>query len=70
MDSGTGFVAVDNSNTNKLTMHMLAAVVSHEREPSGERTRIALEIAKTDVDGSRPLDLKRMSRTTLHLGSM
>jgi hypothetical protein len=33
MESGVEFVAVDNPTANKLTVHILAAVAQHEREP-------------------------------------
>ena len=32
MDAGVEFVAVDNPNANKLTLHILAALAQHERE--------------------------------------
>jgi DNA invertase Pin-like site-specific DNA recombinase len=46
MDAGAEFVAVDNPNANKLTLHILAAVARHEREMIGERTKAALQAAK------------------------
>jgi DNA invertase Pin-like site-specific DNA recombinase len=46
MDAGAEFVAVDNPNANKLTLHILAAVAQHEREMIGERTKAALQAAK------------------------
>lgn len=46
MDSGVEFIAVDNPYANKLTLHILAAVAQHEREMIGERTRVALQVAK------------------------
>ena len=47
MDSGVEFVAVDNPHANKLTLHILAAVAQHEREMISQRTRDALQAAKT-----------------------
>jgi DNA invertase Pin-like site-specific DNA recombinase len=46
MDAGAEFIAVDNPNANKLTLHILAAVAQHEREMIGERTKAALQAAK------------------------
>jgi len=46
MESGVEFVAVDNPNANKLTVHILAAVAQHEREMISERTKAALQAAK------------------------
>jgi DNA invertase Pin-like site-specific DNA recombinase len=37
MESGVGFVAVDNPHANKLTVHILAAAAQHEREIISER---------------------------------
>jgi len=39
-------VAVDNPQSNKLTVHILAAVAQHEREMIWERTKAALAAAK------------------------
>ena len=47
MDLGIEFVAVDNPHANKLTVHILAAVAEHEREMISERTKAALQAAKT-----------------------
>jgi DNA invertase Pin-like site-specific DNA recombinase len=46
LDAGAEFVAVDNPNANKLTLHILAAVAQHEREMIGERTKAALQAAR------------------------
>jgi DNA invertase Pin-like site-specific DNA recombinase len=46
MDSGVEFIAVDNPHANKLTIHILAAVVQHEREIISARTSAALKAAK------------------------
>ncbi len=42
MESGTDFVAVDNPNANRLTIHVLAAVAEDEARRISERTRDAL----------------------------
>jgi DNA invertase Pin-like site-specific DNA recombinase len=47
MESGVEFVAVDNPHATKLTVHILAAVAEHEREMISERTRAALQAAKS-----------------------
>jgi DNA invertase Pin-like site-specific DNA recombinase len=46
MESGVEFVAVDNPNANRLTIHILAAVAQHEREMISQRTKEALQAAK------------------------
>jgi DNA invertase Pin-like site-specific DNA recombinase len=46
MEAGTKFVAVDNPNANKLTIHILAAVAEDERERISARTKAALAAAK------------------------
>jgi DNA invertase Pin-like site-specific DNA recombinase len=46
MESGIEFLAADNPNASKLTIHILAAVAEHEREMISERTRVALAAAK------------------------
>jgi DNA invertase Pin-like site-specific DNA recombinase len=47
MESGVEFIAVDNPHANKLTLHILAAVAEHEREMISERTKGALQAART-----------------------
>ena len=46
MDSGVEFIACDNPNATRLTLHILAAVAEHEREMIVARTRAALQAAK------------------------
>ncbi len=46
MDSGVDFVAADNPNANKLTVHVLAALAAHEAELISARTKAALEAAR------------------------
>jgi DNA invertase Pin-like site-specific DNA recombinase len=61
MDSGVEFIAVDNPHTNKLTVHILAAVAQHEREMIAQRTKDALQAAKARgvVLGNPMLDAVR-----------
>ena len=46
MEAGVDFVAVDNPNANKLTLHILAAMAEYERELISERTKDGLKRAK------------------------
>lgn len=46
MESGVDFVAVDNPNANRLTIHILCAVAQWEREAISTRTKEALARAK------------------------
>jgi DNA invertase Pin-like site-specific DNA recombinase len=61
MDSGVEFIAVDNPHANKLTVHILAAVAQHEREMIAQRTKDALQAAKSRgvVLGNPRLDAVR-----------
>lgn len=47
MDSGVEFVAADAPYANRLMIHILAAFAEHERTLISERTKAALEAAKT-----------------------
>ena len=56
---------MDNPHTNKLTIHILAAVAEHEREAISERTKVALAAAKArgkrlGTGRGTPPALKRM----------
>jgi len=46
LESKVDFVAVDNPNANKLTIHLLAAVAEHEAEMISQRTKAALAAYK------------------------
>jgi DNA invertase Pin-like site-specific DNA recombinase len=46
MDFGVEFVAVDNPQANKLTIHILAAMAQHEREVIAQRTKDEVQAAK------------------------
>jgi DNA invertase Pin-like site-specific DNA recombinase len=46
MESRVDFVAVDMPDTNRLTIHILAAVAEHEREAIANRAKAALRAAK------------------------
>ena len=46
MESGVDFHAVDFSQANRLTVHILAAVAEHEAKAISERTKAALAAAK------------------------
>ncbi|GEO19244.1 recombinase family protein [Microvirga aerophila] len=56
MESGVEFTAVDFPQTNRLTVHILAAVAEHEREMISRRAKDALANAKargTKLGGNR-----------------
>lgn len=46
-ESGVEFVAVDMPQANKLTVHIMAAIAEHEAELISQRTKVALQAAKT-----------------------
>lgn len=46
MESGTEFIACDNPQANRLTVHILAAVAEDEARRISERTKAALAMAK------------------------
>ena len=47
MKAGVDFVAVDMSQANKLTVHILATVAEQQNETISQRARAALQAAKT-----------------------
>jgi DNA invertase Pin-like site-specific DNA recombinase len=47
MDGDVDFVACDFRQANRLTLHILAAVAEHEREMISQRTRAALQAARS-----------------------
>ena len=46
MESGVEFVACDNPDANKLTIHLLAAMAEHEATQISNRTKDALQATK------------------------
>lgn len=46
IESGVGFIAADNPNATRLTVHIMASVAEEERRLISERTRAALKAAK------------------------
>lgn len=57
MDSGANFVACDNPQANRLTLHILAAVAEAEAKAISDRTKAALTAAKargTLLGSARP----------------
>jgi DNA invertase Pin-like site-specific DNA recombinase len=47
MDAGVEFMAVDNPQATRLTLHIHGAVAEHERQMIADRTKAALQAAKT-----------------------
>jgi DNA invertase Pin-like site-specific DNA recombinase len=58
MESGVTFVACDNPQANRLTVHILAAVAEQEARSISERTKAALAAAK-----ARGIELGRNNLT-------
>lgn len=57
MESSVEFVACDNPNANRLTIHILAAVAENEARMISERTKVALGAARARgvaLGSSRP----------------
>lgn len=46
MDSGVDFVACDNQNANRMTIHIISAVAENEALQISQRTKNALKVAK------------------------
>ena len=68
MESGVEFTAVDFPQANRLTIHILAAVVEHEAAMISARTKAALEAAKAHgtVLGNPNRDIARHARKGTH----
>jgi DNA invertase Pin-like site-specific DNA recombinase len=62
MDSGVEFVAVDFPQTNRLTLHILAAVAEHERDMISQRTKAALAAKARGVTLGGPVHLTEEQR--------
>lgn len=57
MNSGAEFVACDNPQANRLTLHILSAVAEAEAKATSDRTKAALGAAKargTKLGSARP----------------
>jgi len=46
LESGLEFIACDNPNANRVTVHILSALAEHESKMTSERTKAALAQAK------------------------
>lgn len=65
MESNVEFVACDNPNANRLTIHILVAVAENEAELISQRTRAALAAAKrrgVKLGGDRAGNCARIAR--------
>jgi len=66
MESKVNFVACDNPNANRLTVHILAAVAENEARAISERTSAALQARKAQ---GKPWMSKRSGRMVERLGA-
>lgn len=68
MDAGVEFVACDNPNATRLTIHVLAAVAEHEREMISQRTKAALAVVKAAIARDGGWTARRSGRRITSLG--
>lgn len=64
MESGVEFIACDNPNANRLTVHILAAVAEDEARRISERTKAALAAARLVGFGWATLIISILRRAT------